>query len=248
MSLLVIDAGHSRLKVHLYTPQSTTRCVCPLKPFTWPKNLPAPKDIAEVLLMGTNERHLVRLRSHLSQLNFPIPAQLGIDLMVPTSSATPLLGVGNDRLANVLGASLIAKHQPCLILSAGSAITLDRINAKGQHDGGLIGIGWAHYREAMLAINAKLVSSADPALTFPGKKTEDAVALGWKESILGMVERLRQPKELIYITGGDASRLLSFVPESIHVPYLSVDGMAQQLGYGVSVHESIVDLTLTKSS
>jgi pantothenate kinase type III len=248
MSLLVVDAGHSRLKIHLYAPSKMTRWLCPLKPFSWPKDLPAPKDITEVLIMGTNERLIVRLRSHLSQLKYPVPAQLGIDLMVPTVSKIPLQGVGNDRLANVLGASFLSGHKPCLIFSAGSAITLDRLSAEGQHEGGLIGMGWGHYREAMLSLDAKLVSSEDPKLEFPGHKTEDAVALGWKESVLGMIGRLRHFDEHTYITGGDAERLTPFLSNVTHSPFLGVDGMAQQLGYSISEHAITVDLTLAKRS
>ena len=245
MPLLVVDAGHSRLKVHLYQSEKITRWLCPLKPFTWPNNL-TPNKITEVLLMGTNERHLVRVRSHLSQLGFPAPTQLGVDLLVPTHSSQPLQGVGNDRLANVLGASFLTDQNPCLILSAGSAITLDRLNAEGQHEGGLIGMGWAYYRQVMLALDAKLVSSSDTTLEFPGKKTEDAVALGWKESVLGMVERLRQSKELIYVTGGDAERLLPSLASAVHAPYLGVDGMAKQLGYDIADSEIIEDFASTK--
>jgi pantothenate kinase type III len=230
--LLIADAGHSRLKVHGYIENSEPkRWLLPLKPFTWPKNEISSAEVDEVLLMGTNERHLVRLRSHLSQAQYPMPRLLGVDLRVPITGK--LRGVGNDRSAHALGAAQRFPGERILVVSAGTALTVELVDAKGVHLGGSIGMGWRFYRESMLGLDPKLVSmeKLNAELAFPGHCTEEAVSLGWLEASLGLIHRHLKGADVLIFTGGDAEILLPHFSMAIHDPHLAVDAMARQLGY-----------------
>ena len=241
MSLLVCDFGHSRLKIHHYASDLTQRWILPLKPFSWPEDI-SPNLAQELLFVGTNQPHRLRAASHLSQLGFPVAVQLGVDCKVPLLLAEGVFSVGNDRLAQALGASQEKPNARNLIVSAGSALVLDRAD-HGQFCGGLIGMGWKVYRETMANLNPLLVTTSPSTTHYPGRNTSEAVALGWLESAKGMIERCGVDSENIFITGGDAKMLLDFFPTALHRPWLGVDAMAKALGYGVSDNQNVDDRT-----
>jgi pantothenate kinase type III len=238
VSLLICDIGHSRLKVHHYTGIQVRRWLLPLKPFAWPEQI-SPADVSEVLLMGTNHKFRTRLMSHLANLNFPAPIQLGVDCRVPIEQNEQCRGVGNDRLAQALGALQECPKARSLVVSAGSALVIDVVE-NGQFAGGLIGLGWRYYREAMANINPLLTTDNTQPL-YPGRSTSEAVAAGWRELAVGGVQRLSCEVDQIFLTGGDLDFFTNEFPAALVRPWLGVDAMARALQYEVSADEVIVD-------
>ena len=147
--------------------------------------------------------------------------------------------LGVDRFLARLGASQ-RDDGPWLLVTAGSALTVDLLRADGAHVGGLI----APMPETMQAALADRFAQLDVG---PGVATEfaadtaDAVASGCAGAALGLVERsLRQaqrrlgvaPTLLVAGGGADLFTALDHVP--MHVtPTLVLDGLAAfALGQG----------------
>ena len=239
MSLLVCDFGHSRFKVHLYSEHLTQRWILPLKPFSWPEQID-PSSVREMLFVGTHQAHRLRVDSHCSQRGFPAGIQLGVDCKVPLLLAEGIHGVGNDRLAQALGAEQEKPQARNLIVSAGSALVIDLVQ-QGQFQGGMIGLGWKIYGETMAKINPLLVTQEQELLKYPGKKTSEAVALGWQECARGAIERNALGCDHVFFTGGDSQQFSSVFPKGLFRPWLGVDAMAKALGYRVNESQVIHD-------
>ncbi|MBF0199134.1 MAG: type III pantothenate kinase [Planctomycetes bacterium] len=229
-SLLIIDAGHSRIKFHHYNQEGVSRETQNLKPFAWPQQKRF-LHADECLLVGTNKRMNIRLSAHIKNLeHIPTPITLGVDIRVPL--ATSCSGVGSDRLAHGLGALQQFPNINCLVVSAGSALVIDLLNHDGNFAGGLIGIGLGHYKEAMSRMNPELLC-ASTAENYPGTNTEQAVLQGWLSPALKAISGLYAEHlcQKLIITGGDAQSLLPHFPEAIECPHLGADAMAKALGY-----------------
>lgn len=230
--LLIIDVGHSRIKYSLYNGEQVVRESFDLKPFSkCPQKFLGAK---EILLMGTNEAFCVRLLSHLKSLKAPTPTRLGIDCRVPIASLSHPEQTGNDRLANALGAKFLFPKKEVLIVSAGSALVIDFLNAQGEHEGGLISLGWHSYRQSISNINPRLLPPEN--LTFPtfaGINTAEATQLGWwwlaQSAILQILKT--HAECILLFTGGDAEALSKRFEKAFFYPHLGSDALAKALGY-----------------
>jgi type III pantothenate kinase len=122
---------------------------------------------------------------------------------------------------------------PVCVSDIGTAVTVDVVAADGRHLGGLIAPGIA-LSQSVLQTRTAGVRHADPgAGAALGQSTGACVANGCLLSIVGT---LRMALELmgrecgaggvLVATGGDAPRILPFLPDScVHVPNLIFDGM-----------------------
>lgn len=170
-------------------------------------------------------------------------AYAGTDLALPmTTSVTRPERVGIDRLLCCLAAFRMAE-QACIVIDAGTAITVDFVDGQGVHHGGAIAPGVA----AMLAglENAapalpKLNAADALAMTRPedqpwGHDTEPAMALGVRAAAVGLVHGLVDRFALAYggyprviATGGDALPLFENDEIVEHVvPDLQLAGLAR---------------------
>lgn len=145
--------------------------------------------------------------------------------------------VGQDRLLAALGAWWRTK-QACIVIDAGTAVTVDFVDGTGVFQGGAIapGVGMMlramHERTAALPevdIRADLPGPAEPF----GKTTKKAMALGAASSARGLarllIDRYAEYYEAypaVIATGGDAALLFEDDPlvERI-VPDLQLVGM-----------------------
>jgi type III pantothenate kinase len=170
-------------------------------------------------------------------------AYAGIDFAVPlhTTVAQPKR-VGIDRLLCCLAAFKMAE-QACIVIDAGTAITVDFVDGQGVHHGGAIAPGVAAML-AGLAQAAPALPSLTPhdalAFTQPGDQpwasdTEPAMALGVRAAATGMVHTLVDRFALAYggyprviATGGDALSLFENDELVEHVvPDLQLAGLAR---------------------
>ena len=122
---------------------------------------------------------------------------------------------------------------PWLLVSAGSALTVDLLAADGQHLGGSIAPMPARMRASLAAGFAQLDLAEGKAVEF-ADDTADAIASGCRSAALGLVERsLRKAREQLgstptLLVGGGGAALLADVEHApvMHLPALVLDGMA----------------------
>ena len=157
--------------------------------------------IAEVLAIPVNQ---IRSTDPMPNLvsGYQKPEQLGI-----------------DRLMAMVAARALTDSAFCVV-DAGTAVTIDFVDADGQHLGGFILPGSRLFRDCLLA-NTSIPrdSLIDEGATL-GRDTPTAVALGGRYAVAGIVERFvsgsgalfgKQPVELI-TGGGDIDRYLPMMP------------------------------------
>lgn len=143
--------------------------------------------------------------------------------------------LGTDRLCAVAGAFTAG---PLVVVSAGTALTVEAVDAGGTYLGGAIAPGPHLLGRSLAAGTAQLPevtpeTSAPPAI---GRTTAQALEAGivgmYAEGARGLVRRVRQavgaPEAPVVVTGGFAPLLSSAGPEFADVrPHLILQGVAR---------------------
>ena len=146
----------------------------------------------------------------LSRLPFPI-LRFSSDTPVPITNRyrTPET-LGSDRLAAVIGASSLKPGKDLLIIDAGTCITYEVIDARGNYWGGNIAPGMQMRLRALHEFTARLpLVEAEGEVPGMGYNTETAirsgVLRGMKYEIEGYIKSMRSkfPHLLVFLTGGD---------------------------------------------
>jgi len=151
------------------------------------------------------------------------------DLQVAYAEPTRL---GVDRYLALLGARLRGPG-PWLVVSVGSAMTVDLLDAAGRHHGGLVAPSPAHMREALAARFPALPAAGGEARAF-ATDTADGVASGCLAAALGLVERSVHEARArlgvmpaVLMTGGGAGPVAAGLPFStVAAPALVLEGLA----------------------
>lgn len=156
--------------------------------------------------------------------------------------------LGDDRWAALIGARASEPGRVCVI-DCGTALTLDVLDAQGQHQGGLIVPGLALMRHALAMRTADLDgaiaqtgSAADRDPTRAGLRlgvdTPGCVANGTVQALTGLITQVLialAPAGIgvsVLCTGGDAPAIMAGLardglPPLRHVPALVLQGLAQ---------------------
>ena len=144
--------------------------------------------------------------------------------------------LGSDRWAALIAARNISKSQ-ALIIGCGTAITLDVLDRKGQHLGGLIIPGLEMMRQALVA-NTERVKLDEQDAQSPellARDTKGAVIGGTLYSAVATIDRITHDvvaemgaTTKCFITGGDSEQLLNLLAgEYKHRPNLVLEGLVQ---------------------
>ena len=145
--------------------------------------------------------------------------------------------LGADRWAALLGARDMASSA-CLVVDAGSALTIDAMDAAGRHLGGWIIPGLAMMVATLEARTGDLdqlrrLSSAAPPAEFPAD-TGPAMEQGALLAASGAVQAARAQLEAhcgaparVLVTGGDAGSLANTLADAEQVPGLVLRGLAR---------------------
>ncbi|MDM3870582.1 type III pantothenate kinase [Porticoccus sp. W117] len=145
---------------------------------------------------------------------YPDPTQLGI-----------------DRWLAILAASLRVSGG-VVVVSAGSAVTVDILTDAGNHLGGYIVPGLEMQRRALYAgtSQVKVAGQWQGARRMPGSSTVDAVLNGCLAMVVELVSCARKElsdKAPVLLSGGDAEYLLPHLGGEVEwVPELVLDGLA----------------------
>lgn len=171
---------------------------------------------AAILIASVNEPVAGRLRSQLVAALDAEILRVGEDIAVPIGTQLdPETITGIDRLLNAAAAYGLFKSA-CVVVDAGTAVTVDFVDGAGTFQGGAIAPGAAMQLAAMHEHTAAL-----PQLTFTapdreafGKNTRQAMLQGVHHGIRGLVWRLVEQYATAYgafpkvvATGGDALTL-----------------------------------------
>ena len=151
--------------------------------------------------------------------------------------------LGVDRWVAMVGAwSEFAS--PCLVVDAGTALTLDAIDENGNHLGGQIIPGVETMLESLSTATSDLPHVKGAArqkgadLSMFGRNTAAAIREGAQNAVAGAVDRAIHALQsnayelTIVLTGGSASRILDALAEPpLHRPNLVLQGLAHMLEY-----------------
>jgi len=149
--------------------------------------------------------------------------------------------LGVDRWVAMIGA-WAETQSACLIVDAGTAMTLDAIDDGGVHLGGQIVAGVETMLDSLSSATSDIplvkASSKQVAgdLKMFGKNTAAAVREGAQNAVAGAIERAIRSLRLngydptIILTGGGATRILGALEETpLHRPNLVLHGLAHML-------------------
>lgn len=136
--------------------------------------------------------------------------------------------LGVDRWLAMLAAHKLC-NAACTVIDAGSAITVDYLSENGEHSGGLIVPGVSLMRESLFgqtsAVKVEKISLSPQWR--PGRDTVPCVDAGLSAIMKGFIEQIDIcPSDRLFVTGGDAELLKSFLPvRAEFVSDLVLDGL-----------------------
>jgi type III pantothenate kinase len=139
--------------------------------------------------------------------------------------------LGADRWAALVGARTMHAGA-CLVVTAGTATTVDVLNADGVFEGGLILPGFELMRRALAGNTAGLGYAEGAVVEFP-RNTADAIYAGCVHAQVGAVERMfariaGRAGALCLVSGGAAEIMVVnlAIPCRV-VPNLALEGLAR---------------------
>jgi type III pantothenate kinase len=201
-----------------------------------------------VVIASVNDPVADRITSAVTdQMNVEI-YRVGEDLPVPIGRCLdPETITGVDRLLNA-AAAFARLRQACVVVDAGSAVTVDFVDGEGTFHGGAIAPGASMQLQALHAGTAQLpqVDFAAPIDEAFGRNTAQAMLQGVYYGIRGLVWRLTERYAERYgaypqviATGGDAALLFEGdgLVDRI-VPDLTLLGIAEAVHQALGRDES----------
>jgi type III pantothenate kinase len=234
--ILVIDIGNSRMKWGLRSRGGwlvqgviSNADIGTLTLRDW-QNLPRPVRAVGVNVAGEAAR--VRVEGQLARWRLPIewlvatPAAAGVTNRYERPSQ-----LGADRWASLVAARRRvladgARPAPCVVVNAGTAVTVDALDADGVFRGGFILPGMRLMLRALAENTAALRVPPGRYQDFP-TNTPDALHSGALQAVCGAIELMRlrltagQQQACCYIAGGAAEE----VAPHLAAPVLVVDNL-----------------------
>ena len=149
--------------------------------------------------------------------------------------------LGYDRMAAVVGANEQYPRRDILVIDAGTCITYEFIDSKGQYHGGNISPGMQMRFKALNQFTGRLPLIDSNGRKLPmGRDTETAIRAGvlkgMEYEISGYIESMKHkyPELLVFLTGGDDFSFDSSVKSIIFADrFLVLKGLNRILNYNV---------------
>jgi type III pantothenate kinase len=205
-------------------------------------------EIGQIVMASSNEEDSKSIAVALADQTSRDIWQIGVDLPAPIGQhLDPETITGIDRLLNA-AAAWDSHQQACVVVDAGTCVTVDFIDGEGTFHGGGIAPGAQTQLDAMHNSTSALpdVTFEAPLKEAYGKNTAQAMLQGVFHGIRGMVRQLSEQYAIRYgaypmviATGGDAMILFDDddLIERI-VPDLQLQGMIAAVKHMVSPEES----------
>lgn len=235
---LLVDAGNTRLKwLWQDDTAEVSRGVTRYEDHDdWTTTLPAVRAGSVWVGSVAGEKVDTSLKAWASRHDLPAPEFIRVEreaLGLRVGYRT-LSRLGVDRYLAMLGARAVQEGAVCVV-DIGTAMTLDAVDDRGMHKGGLIAPGPQTMMRALLAGTANImdVSERPPAQPF-ALDTAEAVTGGACHAAAALVDRfvratsslLDAPVTLL-LTGGGCERVQPLLESSgKHMPDLVFDGLA----------------------
>lgn len=134
--------------------------------------------------------------------------------------------VGPDRLAQA-SAAWARTQGACVVVSMGTAITIDVVNGRGEFTGGLIAPGLRLMARALHEHTA-LLPEVEPvrAASTVGRRTRDAIQSGISFAAEGLIRAaLKGARGRVFGTGGDGPLFRDLF--DVYAPDLALDGVVR---------------------
>ena len=181
--------------------------------------------LADRLARFLKNQNVTKLRWHRSAAD----VRVAHELERPKST-------GADRALAVVGAlGLHRGRGPGLVVSCGTAVTVERISAGGGWQGGAIAPGLGPMAKALHLMTAQLPEVAPTHAPSPfGRSTVPAIEAGVFWGVVGTIRELLirqseglEPTPWLVWTGGDAPTFARWVdwPDAVVVPDLVLEGL-----------------------
>lgn len=233
--ILAVDAGNTRIKWALRDGESWAAAgilaagdAAALSD-AW-INLPRPMKAVVSNVAGD------KVRTRLEQALTPLCDEIrwasaeSVQCGVKNGYRTPTQ-LGSDRWAALVAARGLTLD-PCVVICAGTALTVDALDAGGYFLGGVIVPGIRLMQQALVQ-NTAALGPAEGAFSLFPDNTADAIRSGALLAMAGTVERMRTQLEAhtkqaarCIVSGGDASVLMPLLsPPAQHVENLVLEGL-----------------------
>jgi type III pantothenate kinase len=233
--ILLLDVGNTRLKWALSGARGwiaqgvlSNQEIGTLALKQW-QNIPRPLRVVGVNVAGEAVR--VRVEGQLARWRLwpqwlkPAAAGSGI-----TNAYDEAAQLGPDRWAALVAARKLVPGD-CVVVNAGTALTVDALDAQNVFRGGFILPGLAMMRQALAANTARLQVTGGLYRDFP-TNTADAIMSGSIQAACGAILRLRAllatgPEPVtVVVSGGAAGEILPRLEGPvIHREHLVLEGV-----------------------
>lgn len=191
--------------------------------------------VSSVASAALRDALLDRLTRHFARIHVARTLRRCGDVRI-AYAAPERLGV--DRFLSLL--AVHGRRTPALVVSVGTALTIDLLDASGQHHGGRIAPSPGLMREALHARAVQLPVDGGDYSEF-ATDTAGALASGCEGAALALVERsLAQGEALLGVApelllhGGGAGALAPRLPGATVLPALVLAGLAQWARMGAA--------------
>jgi type III pantothenate kinase len=209
---LVLDIGNSRAKISVFN-RGDVIFTIPLEEIT-PENIQMLKEEHPSLnqaILSTTRDVSPDLKKYLTS-NFDTFIELDAETPLPIENLYQTKEtLGKDRIAAVTGAFDLYPNTNVLVIDAGTAITFDIINDKGQYLGGNISPGLEMRYKALHHFTGRLpLIEKNDFENLYGRTTEEAIRAGVQHGIVFETDKAIETFKEFYknlkviITGGDA--------------------------------------------
>ncbi|MEO7498971.1 MAG: type III pantothenate kinase [Betaproteobacteria bacterium] len=230
--ILVIDSGNSRMKWGLHGPHGwlaqgavANAELATLTLRDW-QNMPRPARAVGVNVAGEAAR--VRVEGQLARWRLPV------EWLTASAQAAGVVNryerpaqLGADRWASLVAARKRAVAgepfpPPCVVVNAGTAVTIDALDADGVFRGGLILPGIALMLRALADNTAALKVPPGEFEAFP-TNTPNALHTGAIQAVCGAIELTREQLRhddvyaKCYLAGGAAHLVAPHLSEPVEV-------------------------------
>lgn len=239
---LTIDIGNTRIKWALFAQDQLVvaevakrdadgRCNLSTEIRRWGYN---PAEVERTIICATGQLEQDKLglpceRVHVLSAESRLP--IGLDYATPAT-------LGADRKAAACGARKLCPGRGCVIIDAGTCITVDYMDAQGVFRGGAILPGIEMKFRALHTFTAKLpllttVDATQQPIT--GRTTQESMEAGVLTATRFVIEgfvahyRESEPDTAVLLTGGDANWVwgegLLRIADCMWEPYLVMIGL-----------------------